>query len=151
MSQPSAIAAVTETLRALLATEGLVSNVTALPPDQAVNPGDRRVNLFLYHLGINQALRNQEFPWQGRGGGDSQTNPPPFTLPLQLHYLLTVYAEDEVAAHEALGSAMRVLHDHAQLTEKEIRDAAQNAGLDSNLHLQAEKVKITPLNMGTDE
>ena len=151
MSQPSAIAAVTETLRALIAAEGVVSNVTALPPDQAGSPGDRRVNLFLYHLGISSALRNQEFPWQGRSGGDSQQNPPPFTLPLQLHYLLTVHADDEVAAHEVLGPAMRVLHDHAQLTGQEIRDAAQAAGLNSDLHLQSEKVKVTPLNMSTDE
>ncbi len=151
MSQPSAIAAVTETLRALIAAEGEVTNVTALPPDQAASPGDRRVNLFLYHLNIDSALRNREFPWQDRGGGNSQAHPPPSELPLQLHYLLTVYADDEVAAHGLLGPAMRVLHDHAQLTEQEIRDAAANAGLDSDLHLQPDKVKVTPLNMSTDE
>lgn len=151
MSQPSAIAAVTETLRALIAAEGILSNVTALAPDQAGSPGDRRVNLFLYHLGISPALRNQEFLWQSRGGGDSQAHPPPFTLPLQLHYLLTVHADDEVSAHEVLGPAMRVLHDHAQLTEQEIRGAAAAAGLNSDLHLQPEKVKVTPLNMSTDE
>lgn len=151
MSQPSAIAAVTETLRALIAAEGLVANVTALPPDQAASPGDRRVNLFLYHIGINTALRNQEFPWQSRGGGDSQAHPLAFTLPVQLHYLLSVHADDEVAAHEVLGPAMRVLHDHAQLTEDEIRNAAAAAGLNADLHLQPEKVKVTPLNMSTDE
>jgi hypothetical protein len=151
MSQPSALAAVTETLRALIASEGVVANVSALPPDQAGSPGDRRVNLFLYHVGVDAALRNQEFPWQSRGGGDSQAHPPPFLLPLQLHYLLTVHADDEVAAHEALGPAMRVLHDHAQLTEQEIRDAAANAGLATDLPLQPEKVKVSLLNMSTDE
>lgn len=151
MSQASAIAAVTETLRALLGREGEVPDVTSLPPDQAEAAGGRRVNLFLYHLGIDTALRNQEFPWQGRSGGNSQKHPPPFVLPLQLHYLLTVYDQDEVAAHGALGSAMLVLHDHAQLTKQEIRLAADSAGLDSDLHLQPENVKVTPLNMSADE
>jgi hypothetical protein len=154
MSHPSAIAAVTETLRSLIAAEGIVADVTAMAPDLAASPGNRRVNLFLYHIGVNAALRNQEFPWQGRGGGNSQTNPPPFVLPLQLHYLLTSFADDDVSAHEALGHAMRVLHDHAQLTQEEIESAVQNAQTplpDSNVHLQPEKVKVSLLAMSTDE
>src|SRR6185436_15992607 len=139
MSQPSAIAAVTETLRSLIAAEGIVADVTAMPPDLALNPGNRRVNLYLYHIGINAALRNQEFPWQGSGGGGTQANPPPFLLPLQLHYLLTAFADDDIQSHEALGHAMRVLHDHAQLTPAEIEAAVQNSQIplpDSDIHLQ---------------
>lgn len=154
MSHPSAIAAVTETLRSLVAAEGIVADVTALPPDLAASPGNRRVNLFLYHIGVNAALRNQEFPWQGRGGGNSQTDPPPLVLPLQLNYLLTSFADDEVSAHEALGHAMRVLHDHAQLTPAEIDAAVQNSQIslpDSNVHLQPEKVKVALISMSTDE
>src|SRR5688572_16588798 len=98
MSHPSAIAAVTETLRSLIAAEGIVPDVTAMPPDLAASPGNRRVNLFLYHIGLNGALRNQEFPWQGRGGGDTQAHPAPFLLPLRLHYLLTAFADDDIAA-----------------------------------------------------
>jgi len=154
MSHPSAIAAVTETLRSLIASEGLVPDVTALPPDQAASGTNRRVNLFLYHIGINAALRNQEFPWQGRGGGDTQAHPPPFLLPLQLHYLLTSFADNEVESHEALGHAMRVLHDHAQLTAEEIENAVTNAQVplpESNIHLQPEKVKVSLIAMNTDE
>lgn len=151
MSKPVAIAAVTETLRSLIAAEGVVGGVSALPPDQAASPGTRTVNIFLYHLGINSALRNQEFPWQGRGGGDAQQHPPPFALPLQLHYLLTAFADDDIQAHEALGHAMRVLHDHAQLSEGEIRAAALAAGLDSDLHVQPEKVKVTLQPISVDE
>ncbi len=129
-------------------------DVTAMPPDLAPNPGNRRVNLFLYHIGINAALRNQEFPWQGRGGGDTQANPPPFMLPLQLHYLLTAFADDDVQSHEALGHAMRVLDAHAQLTPGEIHLAVQNSQIplpDSNVHLQPERVKVSLQSMNTDE
>jgi len=154
MSQPSAIAAVTETLRSLIAAEGIVPDVTAMPPDQAASPGNRRVNLFLYHIGINAALRNQEFPWQGSGGGDTQTNPPAILLPLQLHYLLTVFADDDIQAHETLGHAMRVLHDHAQLTSTEIASAVQNSQIplpDADLQIQPERVKVAFLTMSADE
>ncbi len=151
MSNPSAIAAVTETLRSLIAAGGVVGSVTALSPDRAAEPGVRSVNIFLYHIGIDAALRNQEFPWQGRGGGDSQTSPPALVMPLLLHYMVTAFADDDVRAHEALGPAMRVLHDHAVLTEMEIRTAATAAGLDSDLHLQPESVKVTMQSLGTDE
>lgn len=151
MSNPAAIAAVTETLRSLIATGGVVSGVTALPPDLAAEPGVRTINIFLYHIGIDAALRNQEFPWQGRGGGDSQTNPPAFVMPLVLHYMVTAFADEDVKAHEALGHAMRVLHDHSVLTESEIRDAAEAAGLDSDLQFQRENVKVIMQSLPTDE
>ena len=151
MSRPIAIAAVTETLRSLIAAGGVVPDVTALPPDQAPNPGARRINLFLYHIGVNAALRNQEFPWQGRGGGDSQKNPPAFMLPLQLYYMVTAFADDDIQGHEALGHAMRVLHDNAQLTSQQIKDAVTAAALDSDLADQPEKVKVTLQPASTDE
>lgn len=151
MSNPAAIAAVTETLRSLIAAGGVVGGVTALPPDRAAEPGMRTVNVYLYHIGIDAGLRNQEFPWQGRGGGDSQISPPALAMPLLLHYMITAFADDDVKAQEALGPAMRVLHDHAVLTEAEIRNAAETAGLDSDLHLQRESVKVTMQSLGIDE
>jgi hypothetical protein len=80
-----------------------------------------RVNLFLYRVTENGALKNQHLPEEGRG--DAYEHPP---LALDLHYLLTAYGTTEettgfpndVRAQTLLGSAMRVLHDCSIITER---------------------------------
>lgn len=74
-----------------------------------------RVNLFLYRVTENSELKNQDLP--GRGHPGAVGHPP---LSLDLHYLLTAYGTSgeppfpsEITAQLLLGSAMRVLHDHA--------------------------------------
>lgn len=81
---------------------------------------DPRINLFLYRVTENGALKNQEIP--GHGHPSSYGQPP---LSLDLHYLLTAYGTtadgefvNETRAHYVLGSAMRVLHDHPVITER---------------------------------
>jgi hypothetical protein len=87
-------------------------DVTARPPDKArgLKTGPQ-VNLFLYHAGINAALRNQP-PRQAREGEAARPS-----LPLDLFYLVTAYGsnDDDREAHALLGRALRILYDNPLL------------------------------------
>ncbi|HZS09156.1 MAG TPA: DUF4255 domain-containing protein [Blastocatellia bacterium] len=140
MSNPLAIAAVTATLRNLLVRGVGIQDVTARPLDNARRSlTGNQLNLFLYQVLPDAAWRNRDMPRQARPG---ETGHPP--LPLVLYYLLTAYSDDEddTNAHQLLGQAMSVLHDHPLLGAKEIKDATgQVTG--SDLHEQIERVRIT--------
>jgi hypothetical protein len=126
MSDYQAIGAVSTTLQRLLkdrmelpsSLPGLQVTVSTPSPDpgngQSVE--EARVNLFLYQVTENGALKNQEIP--------GQEQPP---LSLNLHYLITAYGTmaeaegnyvNETLAHYLLGSAMRVLHDNPVITDQ---------------------------------
>ncbi len=169
MSDSLAIAAITNALRALLQT-GLTnadndptagsSNVlvTTLPPDKVQTGGGNKVNLFLYQANINPSWRNMDVPWQTRPG---ETKPTP--LPLDLYYLITVYYgenEDGIdtattgvlsGGHRLLGRAMRILHDHPNLSADEINHALPQAERLHHPYGQPECVHITPHPLSIDE
>jgi hypothetical protein len=145
MSNRLAIAAVTATLRSLLATGVGIPEVTARPLDLArgsSSAGDQ-LNLFLYQALPDAAWRNRDMPRQTK---PNETGLPP--LPLTLYYLVTAYSDDDndTKAHKLLGSAMGVLHDHPVLSAAEIKSVISAAGSglqDSDLHEQLEHVRIT--------
>ncbi|MEV5726134.1 DUF4255 domain-containing protein [Streptomyces pharetrae] len=143
MSDALAIAAVTETLRAVLqeAVERAVPGaaVTARHPERAgADDGTAAaLNVFLYRTAIDGAWRNTD----PVGSHPGETRHP--ALPLVLHYLLTGYAadtEDSTLSERLLGTAMAALHARPVLRSAELRSAA---GF-SDLHLQPEAVRITP-------
>jgi len=151
MSNALSIAATTMTLRSLLndvATADYSSlpadarpvnqiDITTLPPDQARPDNTRsRLNLFLYNTEYNATWRNMDLPRQVRPGENA-----PSVLPLNLHYLLTVYAENdnELIGQVLLGNAMRILHDHPVLSREEINIALALSELDA----QVERARIT--------
>lgn len=160
MSNALSIAAVTRTLRTLL--EGVATidfsalpndtrpsaqiEVTTLPPDRVRLPdaSRNRLNLFLYQTDISAAWRNADLPQRVRPG---ESGSPP--LALNLFYLLTVYAENDsdLVGQVLLGTAMRILHDHAVLGRDEIRSALAMSELDT----QVERVRLTPQPMSLDE
>jgi hypothetical protein len=142
MSNQLAIAAVTATLRSLLVRGVGISEVTARPLDNARrSTTGNQLNLFLYQVLPDAALRNQDMPRRTKPG---ETGYPP--LPLILYYLLTAYSDDEddTNAHRLLGEAMAVLHDHTLLGAAEIRNATSPIAdlADSDLHEQIERVRI---------
>lgn len=100
-------------------------------PDQ--EDDGKRLNLFLYHVQECPHLKNQDLP--GAAHPAEYGHPP---LALDLHYLVTAYAEsdegDQVEAHQVLGDAMRVLHDHSYL----LGDV-----LDPSLEGAVERAKVT--------
>jgi hypothetical protein len=136
MSASTALGAVSESLRNLLVAEMTIEPevaVTVLAPDEG--GGNRRVNLFLYQVRENTALRNLD--WQVKQGQPDRLVAPP--LSLNLFYLLTAYAPNDAQtgnadAHAILGEAMRVLHDHAIVPDEHL------AG---DLAAAREQVKIT--------
>ncbi|HZF91066.1 DUF4255 domain-containing protein [Streptomyces sp.] len=143
MSDALAIAAVTETLRAVLqeAVESAVPGaaVTARHPERAgVEAGTAAaLNVFLYRTAVDGAWRNAD----PVGTHPGETRHP--ALPLVLHYLLTGYAadaEDSTLPERLLGAAMSALHARPVLRSAELKAAA---GF-SDLHLQPEAVRITP-------
>lgn len=161
MSDFQAIGGVSETLRALLedrmelpadAVGNFVvtigppkSDITQNQPDAAEPP---RVNLFLYKIAENGALKNQEIPGHGHSG--TFGFPP---LSLSLYYLLTAYGTreeqgrfSETLAHFLLGSAMRVFHDIAIVTD-DLRSVRHEPVGDQILHEvlrgEFEKVKLS--------
>jgi hypothetical protein len=75
-----------------------------------------------------------------------QGHPP---LALNLYYLLTAYGKDneDVSAHQLLGRAMSILHDHPLLTKEEIHDAMSA----SDLGDQIDRVRITAQPISLEE
>ena len=162
MSDFRAIGGVSATLQALLLDrmeypDGLSAvPVTVGPPpfsskDADPRKEDPRVNLFLYRVTENGALKNQEIP--GRGNGSGYGHPP---LSLNLHYLVTAYGNvpvpagggaslfDDTSAHVLLGSAMRVFHDVAIVTDEliSVRPPSGLLVLHESLRDGSERVRL---------
>ncbi|MBY5164289.1 DUF4255 domain-containing protein [Salsipaludibacter albus] len=169
MSSPLAIAAVSAVLRNLL-DNGMVDvgtpvgavDVSAVAPD-LVDLDDPTftptLNLFLYRVTPNPGWRNASLPSRN-GHGDRIANPP---LALDLHYLLTAYADEDFQAEILLGYAMHLLHERPVLDRAAIRRALDPSPLDtilppafqalaaSDLADQVEAVTVTPEPMDTEE
>jgi Pvc16 N-terminal domain len=153
MSDYRGIAAVTLALQKLLKDKGdsglILSDITFLSPDKAKesNDGNKKLNLFLYHVTPNAAFRNQSFI------PSTSLENQPHPLALTLHYLVTAFGSDEnatdpPASHELLGDAMRVLQDNASLSPKYI---IQDLPGDSVFDEQIENVRITWNPLTADE
>lgn len=106
MSDFSAIAAVTTTIRDLLIQEmpGLSVDEIHSPTDVSAGPAPV-VNLYLYRVEHNPAAANLD--WQASTA--TQLRAPPFGL--NLHYLITPYGPDELEVQRTLGEVMRVFHE----------------------------------------
>ena len=153
MSNVNAIAIATEGLKALLqrafaeAAPAAIAGATvgAVRPTQI--PGNFvGVNVFLYRLTPNAALRNDDLPTR-RANGEIVRRP---QLAADLHYVLT-FVGDEVGLEpqRMLGAAAAGLHAHAELTPADIEEIANNAPAGSYLRLhndlaqQIERVRFT--------
>ena len=172
MSNVLAIAAVTQLLKDLIndaLIQGDVSQalgadftVTALPPDQVVadngNQGTQ-LNVFLYRVSENPALRNSDVPTRDRSG-QLVCRP---RLALDLHYILTAVSGEELHAEILLGYAMHLFHENGILGRERIRAALELAAIDdilpqefdtlraSELADQIELLKITPRTLSMDD
>ncbi len=129
MSASTAIGMVSESLRNLLVGEMVLHpgvDVTILAPDET--SGGRRINLFLYKVQENPALKNMD--WLVKKGEPTQLVPPP--LSLSLFYLMTPYATNDpqtgnATAHEFLGEAMRVFYENPIVPQEYLVDGLQDA------------------------
>ncbi|MFJ8129841.1 DUF4255 domain-containing protein [Streptomyces hydrogenans] len=153
MSDALALAAVTETLRAVLgeavrrAVPGV--KVTAgLPYDaggaDTADDAGPALNVFLYRTDVDSAWRNTD----PVGTHPGETRRP--ALALALHYLLSTSVspgDDSTLPERLIGTAMSALHDRPELRADDLRAAADF----SDLHLQQEPVKLTPSALTADE
>jgi hypothetical protein len=161
VSNPLAVAAVTSTLGQLVG--GVIEDptlsgtrVSTLPPDLARPSGttDRQLNLFLYELAPNGAMRNQELPF--RDGSGAIVGRP--VLALDLRYLLTAYGldNDDIDGQHLLAHAMSIVHDTSYLDRSRIRaalaaDTTHPELASSDLADQLEIVRITPQTLTQEE
>jgi Pvc16 N-terminal domain len=143
-----AIATVTEALRltldaAVKAVPG--ASATALRPDAAGAAAS--VNVYLYQVFANAALRNADLPTRDSAGTLKQRP----SAALDLHYLLTCHGKDvDFEPQRILGIVVRTLHSDPVLSKKSIDDASATL-LGSDLAKAAEKVRFTPRTLSIDD
>jgi hypothetical protein len=162
MSNYLAVATVTAALHRLLqATAGADvpgATVTTYRPESSTNGTEApAVNIYLYQVLPNAALRNRDLPTRS-SGGDLLQRP---VAALDLHYLFTFSgADEELEPQRLLGSVVRTLHSQPFLAAQLIA-AVKTASTASppvhpalaatDLGDQVERVKFSPLPMNLEE
>ena len=153
MSNSLAIATVTEALKNLLTSyldfsEVNASQVSTLSPDAATGIAIPGVNVFLYQISPNAALRNQDLPTRTAGG--TQLKKPQAAI--DLHYLLTFYGDYlTLEPQRLLGAATLALHSNPVLSSAQILAAQTGFLADSTLSTQTERVRFTPIAFTLEE
>lgn len=155
MSNYLAIATVTATLSQLLekVAQEAVSGATVTTgrprstDNGAPGPG---INVYLYQIMPNAAFRNADLPTR-RVNGTLIQRP---VAPLDLHYLLSFYGNDnELEPQRLLGTIARVMHGQPILSREMIRSTIASTSFlaDSDLDEQMETVKFSPLPLNLEE
>ncbi|MGP0053783.1 MAG: DUF4255 domain-containing protein [Solirubrobacteraceae bacterium] len=163
-----AVGGVSAVLRAMLSSAltqggpstilGSTAGITATSPDLITTGAEEQaqLNLFMYYVSLNPALRNIDLP-STNGQGTRLGNPP---LALNLHYLISAYGAAQFDPEILLVWAMKVFHDTPVVPKGTIADALAAltgdpgpAGLlaDSTLAEQIEHLRITPETLTTEE
>ena len=137
MAKAQAIAVIGQTVLGLLAdnipkTEFSNARFELYQTANFTAPMEEGISLFLYRVEINAGLRN--LPAQT--GLDGVSRRPP--LPLDLYYLLTVWAKDVVKQQRILGWAMRILEDAPVLSAARLN----NFGPERDVFQPHEKIEI---------
>ena len=162
MSNSLAIATVTAGLQRIL--EGAVGAdvagahaSTERPETRQKTAGTAGVNIFLYEVVPNGALREADLPTRN-GAGQVVKKP---QAALDLHYLLSFYGDEgDLEPQRLLGSAVRKLHAEPILSPA-IIDAVKTAATanpptdpslaTTDLGDQSELVRFTPLSLSLEE
>jgi len=158
-----AVATVTAGLQKLLRETVVLdvsnSDVTIDRPRIIAKPPDKpTVNLFLYQVAANAALRNADLPTR-RADGQAVQDP---VAALDLNYLITFYGDDtKLEPQRLLGSVERTLHAQPSLPRAVIAEVVtaatdpnhpQHAYLkDTDLGSQPELVRFTPVSLTLEE
>lgn len=161
MSNPLAVATVTEVLAALV-DAGAKSAVddfsvivsTGRPDEVNEDDGNAHVNLFLYQVVPNSGLRNMDQPTR-RGDGTLLQRP---VAAVNLRYLLTFIGDSGHRVPERLlGGTVATLHAQPVLSRERIQQviqAEQGAKpflAQSDLADQVEKVRLAPIGLNLEE
>ncbi|MBE9067002.1 DUF4255 domain-containing protein [Leptolyngbya cf. ectocarpi LEGE 11479] len=154
MSNHLAIATVTATLQRLL--QGAIqrdvdgARVTTLKPNSiGSSTPESGINMFLYQVAHNSALRNSD-----TAAFRSKKGPIRRQSSLDLYYMLSAYGNDtELEPQRLLGSIVRLLSDNTVLTTDMIDAAVGDAAFlaESDLTHHPHQITINPVDMDTDE
>ena len=154
MSNHLAIATVTATLQRLL--QGAIqrdvdgARVTTLKPNSiGSSTPESGINMFLYQVAHNSALRNSD-----TAAFRSKKGPIRRHSSLDLYYMLSAYGNDtELEPQRLLGSIVRVLSDKTVLTPEMIDTAIEDATFlaESDLTHHPQQITINPVLMDMDE
>lgn len=162
MSNYLAVATVTAALHRLLQSSAGAdvpgATVTTDRPESSTNGAAApTVNVYLYQVMPNPALRNSDLPTRS-SGGDLVQRP---VAALDLHYLFTFSgADEELEPQRLLGSVIRTLHAQPFLTPQLISAVKTAATSNPPVHPalaptdlgdQVERVKFSPLPMNLEE
>ena len=167
MSNSLAIASVTETLRQILLATiehsspdnlgGLEVEVKTVRPTAAgTGMPLKGVNVYLYQITPNAALRNADLPTRSSGG---QTMARP-QVAVDLHYMLSFFGDDTFYEPQRLfGIVARVLHARPVLSRDEIQAVMTNAGASngfgffksSDLADYVERIRFSPVPLSLDD
>ena len=163
MSDYTAVAGVSAVLCSLLSTAlasgpttilGPTPGITAVSPDLITTGANEqpRVNLFMYYVSLNPALRNLDLPSAGAQGA-RLSNPP---LALDLHYLVTAYGSTQFDPEILLAWALSVFHETPVIASQTIQAALDALGQQPQANTEAtlishgtladqvEHIRITP-------
>lgn len=126
MAKTQAIAVTGQTILGLLAdnipkSEFANARFELYQPANFQSPMEEGISLFLYRVEVNAGLRNT----RGQVGLNGAARHPP--LPLDLYYLLTVWAKDVVKQQRVLGLAMRTLEDAPVLSAGRLNNSGPEA------------------------
>lgn len=157
MSNYLAIATVTETIAqivrdAVYAVPGVSgATVTTLRPERAKDAG-ARVNVYLYQVTPNAALRNADLPTR-RADGTLDQRP---RTALDLHYLISFYGKEErLEPQQLMGITVTALSAQPILTRGEILKAVEAAPESylrgADLADQVEQVRFSPVPLNLEE
>jgi hypothetical protein len=155
MSNVFAIATVTETIvqvlsDALDAAQVSGAHVTALPPDAEQGLPNPGVNVFLYQISPNTALRNADLPTR-RADGTLLRRP---QAAIDLDYLITFYGDEaKLEQQRLLGVVTRTLHAQPVLPRDKIQFVQTHVSFlsSSDLADQPDLVRLTPIYFNLEE
>ncbi|HEU5161286.1 MAG TPA: DUF4255 domain-containing protein [Streptosporangiaceae bacterium] len=153
MSNYRAVAQATAALRQFLArrvTDDLAISVqvtTEKPPAEPTS--EARINIFLYQVTPNAALRNRDAPTRDANGNALTTA----QAAIDLHYLISFYGNDaELVSQRLLGATVRALYDEPVLSRQDIEAAATLPYLlGADLAQSPQAVRFTPTQMDVDD
>jgi hypothetical protein len=129
---------------------------TCQAPDQVPIDAEEtdHLNLFLYSVSINSGWRNVELPMRDAAG--NRTGRP--ALPLDLHFMLSSYGQEDYHPEMLLGIGMQALHETSFLDRGYIQtifglasSTVEKALATSLLDQQIEQIKISPHDLSADD
>jgi hypothetical protein len=150
-------AALQQLLQAAAGADVVGAKVNTGRPETTPSSTPPRVNIYLYQVAPNPALRNDDLPTRSSAGQAVQRP----RAALDLHYLLTFYgSEDELEPQRLLGSVVRTLHSAPIVTAELIQAVITAATATPPMHPslantdladQIDRVKFVPLSLNLEE